>query len=135
MRGLRSARSPLLYDFPRIYISKKDNPAMQYVNISERAAVLYFPHGGNCCDGPLALSVRNTTDGRELDIPVAAVSAAGYLVRIEADVPEGLTAGEWQYTLSSGGSVVSAGLIVAGDGRDGDATVEYENEINVIQYE
>jgi len=109
---------------------------MVYININDTAPAVYLPLNGQPFSiGTAALSVRNTTDGRVLDMPIASASVRGFLVLLVLTLPAGFSAGEWEYrfTGNAGAVVIASGLVAAHDGQR-EAPVQYESENNVIQY-
>lgn len=110
---------------------------MVYLNLQHQAPGLYVPlNGWPYGFGTLAFTIRNTTDRREVAVPITRAVANGFLVCLQVEVPQELTAGEWQYRLTAndGADLIATGLLVAYDGEK-PGPVEYESEINVIQYE
>ena len=109
---------------------------MVYINIRQDAPAVYIPSNGwDFTLALLALEVRNTTDGRVLDLPHTEAVRAGFLVRLQlASLPEGFGVGEWEYSMVCMGHKIAGGLLVAVDGDNTAAPVEYESEQKVIQY-
>lgn len=108
---------------------------MVYINTRQDAPAVYIPSNGwDFALAFLALEVRNTTDGRVLELPHTDAVRAGFLVRLQlASLPEGFGPGEWEYSLVCMGIKIAGGLLVAVDGEKAGA-VEYESEQKVIQY-
>lgn len=107
---------------------------MVYYDIRKGTALLYFPHNGYpYALADLSLTVRNTVDKREVEMPLHAFRAAGFLVRMEVVRPEGVGIGEWEYKLANGQDVITTGLMVFYDG-DKEQPIRYENDKQVIQY-
>ena len=107
---------------------------MLYFDITKGSALLYIPSNGYPYGlADLSLTVRNTVDRREVQVPIHAYAAAGFLIRMEVVRPEGVGVGEWEYTLANGQDVIATGLMVFYDG-DREQPIRYENDNTVIQY-
>ena len=107
---------------------------MVYIDITNEHPSVFIPANDWKYEGVgLALSVKNTTDGQVLEMPIVSSNAAGFLVCIQLQLPDGFHAGEWQYKLTGTGGFIATGLLVAFDGERTPA-VQYNSENNVIQY-
>ena len=107
---------------------------MVYIDIKNERHCVFIPANGWKYEGVgLAFSVKNTTDGEVLEMPIMRSNAAGFLVFLRLQLPEGFHVGEWQYTLTGTGGFKSTGLMVATDGGQKPA-VQYNSEHKVIQY-
>ena len=107
---------------------------MVYINLQDTAPVVYIPANGwpfRAAD--MAVTLRNTVDGNELALGVTAASRQGFLVKLALAAPSGAYAGEWDYRAVAGDTVVASGLCCIYDGEK-PGSVEYESELNVIQY-
>ncbi len=107
---------------------------MVYIDTTRPNPAAFIPvHGWKYEGVGLAFSVRNTTDGEVLEMPITGSNAAGFLVCLHLLLPEGFHAGEWQYQLTGTGGLIATGLLVAYDGAKAPA-VQYNSENKVIQY-
>lgn len=107
---------------------------MVYIDINNRTPVIFIPaHGWEYVAVGLALSVKNTTDGSVMDMPIASSNRAGFLVCLSLQLPEDFYAGEWQYQLTGVGGDIASGLLMAFDGKKAPA-VEYHSANQTIQY-
>lgn len=109
---------------------------MVYVNLQDTAPAIYVPlNGWPFGFGTAVLSVKNTTDGRVLELPISQASPRGFLVLLQVVLAEGFGPGEWEYrlTANAGADIICYGLMVAYDGTK-KGPVQYERENNVIQY-
>lgn len=107
---------------------------MLYLNTKAEKAVLYIPYNGWPYDGEeLGLTIRNTTDKREVPLIILDTAPAGFLVRVQVDVPAGLIAGEWEYLLTNEEKPIGQGLLMTYEGEK-PGPVQYQTETNIIQY-
>ena len=108
---------------------------MVYINIKDTDPVVYIPANGWGGDHKdLDLTLVNTVDRNEVAIPITTARGAGFLIRLDVDIPAELYAGEWQYTLVADlEETVATGLLVVYDGEKAPA-VQYNSENKVIQY-
>lgn len=107
---------------------------MIYIDITNDHPAVFIPANGWKYEGVgLGLSIRNTTDGEVLDMPIVRSNAAGFLVCLNLQLPDGFHVGEWQYTLTGTGGFAATGLLMAFDGGRVPA-VQYNSENKVIQY-
>ena len=107
---------------------------MVYIDIKNSNPSVFIPaNGWKYAAVGLALSVKNTTDGQVLEMPIVSSNAAGFLVCLNLQLPDGFHVGEWQYQLHGTGGHIATGLLVAYDGERTPA-VQYNSENNVIQY-
>lgn len=107
---------------------------MIYIDITNPVPTVFIPaHGWKYEGVGLALSLKNTTDGRELEMPITSSNAAGFLVCVTVQLPEDFYAGEWQYRLTGTGGYEATGLLKAYDGGRTPA-VQYHSDNVTIQY-
>lgn len=107
---------------------------MVYVDIRNTDPVVFIPsHGWPFVTVGLGLTLKNTTDGREVEVPITGTVRAGFLVRLQLQLPEGFYCGEWQYRLTGVDGYEATGLLMAYDG-EAEPAPEYHGENNVIQY-
>ena len=107
---------------------------MVYIDITSTDPVAYIPvHGWDYTATDLELTVKNTTDGGEMVLPILSSSLAGFLVQLPLQLPEGFYLGEWQYQLAGGDDRISTGLLMAYDGGH-QGEVQYNAENITIQY-
>lgn len=107
---------------------------MVYVDTNNPCPTVFIPtHGWHYAAVGLEMTLRNTTDGSEIAVPVTSSSAAGFLVGVTLQMPENFYGGEWQYRLTGTGGYVATGLLKAIDGNRTPA-VQYNSEIITKQY-
>ena len=107
---------------------------MVYIDISNSAPMVFIPsHGWPFPTVGLVFTLKNTTDGSEVEVPITGCNRAGFLVRLLLRIPEGFYRGEWQYKLTGVDGYEATGLLMAYDG-DAEPAPEYHGENNVIQY-
>ena len=100
-------------------------------NISEEQTIL-VPKNGEMVTGDVTLVMCNTTDHREVTLPVREQTTSQSYVKMVVALPEGLADGEYQYNLMDGNILVSQGLLYIGDLH---STSQYEKTIRYKQYE
>ena len=100
-------------------------------NISEEQTIL-VPRNGEVVTGDVTLVMCNTTDHREVTLPVREQTTSQSYVKMVIALPEGLADGEYQYNLMDGNILVSQGLLYIGDLH---STSQYEKTIRYKQYE
>ena len=106
---------------------------MLYLQNTEEAQVLYVPTNGTIPDGDLVFKARSTVDlATEIDATVLNIEVSEIFLHLSVSIPEGCPAGEYEYTLTAGESVVSSGLLIIGENTSPE---EYNHEIEYEQYE
>ncbi len=100
-------------------------------NISEEQTIL-VPRNGEIVTGDVTLVMCNTTDHREVTLPVREQTTSQSYVKMVVSLPEGLADGEYQYNLMDGNILVSQGLLYIGDLQ---SPSQYERTISYKQYE
>ena len=107
---------------------------MVYIDSNNPVPTVFIPtHGWKYEGVGLAFTVKNTTDGQELEMPIVGSNVVGYLVCLNLRRPEGFHAGEWQYTLTGTAGYIANGLLIAQDGKR-EPAVQYNSENITIQY-
>lgn len=108
---------------------------MVYVNILSVAPVVYIPlNGWEGSASGLAISVKNTVDGNEVQLTTSSISTVGFMACVTLAGVNGLYTGEWEYSMVDAlGASVASGLLVAFNGNY-EPAVQYESDNNVIQY-
>lgn len=106
---------------------------MIYLQNIPTAQAVFIPKNGPIPSGELTFKAFSTIDREiEIDAQVIDVSQAGlYLhlaVAIQGDIPNG----EYEYTLTGDGDILSTGLLIVGEGFGPD---QYEKVITYEQYE
>ena len=111
---------------------------MIYLSLDKQTAAVYFPLN-LWTEGPagVSLTLRNTTDGREVEVPVASKEVEGFLLLLRFNVPAELYPGEWEYRLAGNGEARpnDFGLLVAYRGDRPAPVVQYNSENVIIQYD
>ena len=100
-------------------------------NISEEQIIM-VPRNGEMVTGDVTLVMCNTTDHREVTLPVREQTTSQSYVKMAVALSEGLADGEYQYTLKDSNILVSQGLLYIGDLH---STSQYEKTIRYKQYE
>ena len=110
---------------------------MIYLPLDKQTAAVRFPlNVWTGMPAGVSLTLRNTTDGREVEVPVASKEVEGFLLLLRFNVPAELYPGEWEYRLEGNGETFpnSRGLLVAYTGGN-PPVVQYHSDNEVIQYE
>lgn len=111
---------------------------MLNITSPDRVQVLYIPFNGMApADGAeLGLIARSTHDeSPRLAFTWKGWELSGNFVKACVELPEGLHAGEWEYTLTdSEGVVYSRGLMQVGAMPADAASVQYNNETEYQEY-
>lgn len=106
---------------------------MIYLNNTTDAQVVYIPRDTDL-SGTLQLTARSTVG---LDIPITATMVDLKVHRLcyalALTLPEGITTGEYEYTLMAGGEKVSSGVLVVLDSIIN--AEQYNKEITYEQYQ
>lgn len=106
---------------------------MIYIDRNKNTQVVYIPDQGY---EPVTDSVRltavSTADRTQVEFVVNECKRYSYLLRLIVGLPEGLTLGEWQYTLSDGSNPDLTGLMVVT--ANSDAVMQYKRDITYKQY-
>lgn len=111
---------------------------MIYLSLDKQTAAVYFPlNTWTGMPAGVALTLRNTTDGKVVEVPLASKEVEGFLLLLRFNVPVELYPGEWEYMLEGNGETFfnSRGLLVAYN-EDNPPVVQYNSSNNeVIQYD
>ena len=106
---------------------------MLYLQNTEEAQVLYVPRNVAIPAGDLVFKAKSTIDlATEIELQVINLDVSGLYMHLAVVVPEGCPEGEFEYTVSAGGSVVATGLLIVGERSLPD---EYNQEITYEQFE
>lgn len=107
-----------------------NNGAMIYLSNIRAVQTAYIPRSmETAINGPVVLSMRSTIDLTETSAAIISSEQLPLYWRVRLIVPGGMACGEYEYELSSGGRILSSGII----------TLTWEREVyehnNVIEYE
>lgn len=107
---------------------------MIYLQNTQEAQVVYVPRSdGSRPHGDLVFKAKNTINlEEEIDVHVADLQVSDLYYYLAVSLPEKATDGEYEYTLSFEGDILSTGLLVVGDYSKPD---QYEKDITYEQYE
>ena len=106
---------------------------MIYLINTTDAQVAYIPRDTDFT-GTLSLSLRSTVD---LDTPYIAATVLDLNVfrtvyAVSVELPEGMQPGEYEYTLTAGGTTVSTGVLIVGEYNQ--EREQYNKTITYEQY-
>jgi len=106
---------------------------MIYLNNTTDAQAVFIPRDTDIT-GPLRLTMRSTV-GLEVPVSVAVLDLNVHRLcyHLGITLPEGIASGEYEYTLTSDGLVVSTGVVVVADGLT--PAGQYNKTITYEQYE
>lgn len=106
---------------------------MVYLENTSESQVIYVPRHGIAAAGDLVFTAVNTIDlEAEIIENVLDLASSERYYSLALHLPEGLPCGEYEYTLTGGGTVLSTGLLVVGDTSA--KPDEYEKDITYEQY-
>ena len=107
---------------------------MVYLQNTQEAQVVYIPRSnGSKPHGDLVFKAKNTINlEEEIDVYVSDLQVSDLYFYLAVSLPEKVTDGEYEYTLSFEGDTLSTGLLVVGDYSKSN---QYEKEIKYEQYE
>lgn len=106
---------------------------MIYLRNTTDAQVMFIPRNGGTPQGDLVFRARNTIDlAVEVNRAVTDLRTSDLYLNVAIELPVGLPDGEYEYTLLSGETRVSSGLLVIGEYAK---PSEYDKEIRYEQYE
>ena len=107
---------------------------MIYLQNTQEAQVVYIPRSeGDRPQGDLVFKAKNTINlEEEIDVHVSDLQVSDLYYYLAVTLPEKVTDGEYEYTLSSEGDTLSTGLLVVGDYSKPN---EYDKNITYEQYE
>jgi hypothetical protein len=109
------------------------NEEMIYLQNTQEAQVVYIPRNGVTPQGDLVFKAKNTINlEEEIDVHVLDLQVSDLYYYLAVTLPEKVTDGEYEYTLSSEGDTLSTGLLVVGDYSKPN---EYDKVITYEQYE
>ena len=115
------------------YIYGKRDKRMIYLLNQTDAQAVYVPKNGGVPDGDLAFKAKSTMElATEVDAEVLNLGISDLYVNIAVTLPEGVPNGEYEYSLTAGGILVSSGLLVIGDTTSPD---QYNHTITYEQFE
>lgn len=120
------------FTFFPVFISKGKDIYMVYAKDITEAQAMYIPKDGKEASGAMAFTIENTTDHNTHTFEVISTHYSDHYYLISVEFPNGITAGEYKYTLTNGGDILSTGLLVVGEG---DVAKEYNKIIQYEQYE
>lgn len=103
---------------------------MIYLSNIRAVQTAYIPRSMEAAiNGPVVLSMRSTIDLTETSAAIISSEQLPLYWRVRLIVPGGMACGEYEYELSSGGRILSSGIIALTWERE-----VYEHN-NVIEYE
>ena len=107
---------------------------MIYLQNTQEAQEVYVPRSnGMTPDGDLVFKAKNTINlTEEIDLYVSDLQVSDLYYFLAVTLPEEVTDGEYEYTLSFEDTILATGLLVVGDYSNPD---QYEKEITYEQYE
>ena len=123
----------LLFTENRVSISngKKE---MIYLQNTQEAQEVYVPRSnGMTPDGDLVFKAKNTINlTEEIDLYVSDLQVSDLYYFLAVTLPENVTDGEYEYSLSFEDTILATGLLVVGDYSRPE---QYDKEITYEQYE
>lgn len=107
---------------------------MIYLQNTQEAQEVYIPRNdGSMPDGDLVFKARNTINlTEEIDMYVSDLRVSDLYYFLAVILPEEVTDGEYEYTLSFEDTILATGLLVVGDYTKPD---QYEKDVTYEQYE
>ena len=107
---------------------------MIYLQNTQEAQVVYVPRSdGSRPSGDLVFKAKNTINlEEEIDVHVTDLQVSDLYYYLAVSLPEKVTDGEYEYTLSAEGETLSTGLLVVGAYSKPN---EYDKNITYEQYE
>ena len=106
---------------------------MIYLQSEPEAQVVFIPNNGVEAVGDMVFRAKSTIDlDVKIEQKVIDLGTSEQYYNIAIDVPEGIPAGEYEYTLHGGDNILSTGLLVIGENARPN---EYEKAITYEQYE
>ena len=98
-------------------------------NISESQDV--FVPKGKLAEGGLVFAIKGVISHAEISMNVFDLGTSDLYFRFSLLLPEGIPAGEHEYTLSDENGVLSTGLLIVGEPS---SPIEYDKMIQYEQY-
>lgn len=83
-------------------------------------------------EGQMVLRIWNTIDRDGFTLEVTDIPMSRLYYNLAISLPEGLSDGEYEYSLKTGENVLSCGLMIIGERDEAD---EYNRKITYQQYE
>lgn len=106
---------------------------MIYLEHTTDAQVVYIPRDNADAAGTLQFSLRSTVDlDTVIDAVVLGLNLFTRYYSVAVRLPDGCPSGEYEYTLTAGGDMVSTGCARINDPEQVD---EYDKPIQYEQYE
>lgn len=106
---------------------------MIYLQNNSEAQEVCVPRNGIVADEELVFKAKNTIDlAVEIDLYVADLRVSNLYYYLAVVLPDGIPNGEYEYTLISGETLLSTGLLVVGENSQ---PSEYNKVIQYEQYE
>lgn len=107
---------------------------MLYLSNTTEAQAVYVPINGDVPSGELLFKGKSTIDlDTEIDLQVVDLQVSALYMYLSVILPEGVTPGEYEYTVSSqDNETLSTGLLVVGENS---APTQYEKSITYEQYQ
>ena len=107
---------------------------MIYLQNTQEAQEVHVPRSiGMIPQGDLVFKAKNTINlTEEIDLYVSDLQVSNLYYFLAVILPENVTNGEYEYTLSYEDTTLATGLLVVGDYAQPD---QYEKEISYEQYE
>lgn len=106
---------------------------MIYLQNTTESQVMFIPKNGVTPQGGLVFTAKSTIDlDTKVNRAVTDLQTSDLYFNLAIALPAGLPNGEYEYSLSSGGVMLSTGLLVIGGYTN---PSEYNKEITYEQYE
>lgn len=106
---------------------------MIYLQNTTESQVMFIPRNGMTPGGDLVFKAKSTIGlDTQINRAVTDLQTSDLYFNLAIALPTGLPNGEYEYSLSSGGVLLSTGLLVIGENF---SPSQYEKEITYEQYE
>lgn len=103
---------------------------MVYLNNTQEAQTIFIPKVFTGATGNLSLHLRNTIDLDVVIDDVIDIQTSDLYFNLSISLPVGMVDGEYEYSLSDNGEILSTGILVIGE-----MTAQTEQYNKSIQYE
>lgn len=105
---------------------------MLYLDHTTDPQPVRIPREEGSAGGTLFLTLRSTVDQSTVTLTPTVTGDGHHYFHLTAALPQGMTEGEYEYTLLADGETVASGLAIVGDYSTERTT--YNNDITYEQY-